>query len=186
MSARRKLWKRIGIFAGVLFGIYVVVEVVLAGRGTPPLPPGQLPIDLHGGHVLNNHITTKSWSFDYEHARLSPDGLSGTVDGVRNGVVFRKGKPYLRISAKHVQLDIASLDFTAVGAVHIERINDPEHRAFDTDLVTWTNDAKVLKMSHPSYVHSGGQTLTISNISVDFDDDTIHLGKVSGGVSIHH
>ncbi len=62
--------------------------------GNAAVPPGQLPIDLRGGHVLNNHITTKSWSFDYEHARLSPDGLSGTVNGVRNGVVFRKGKPY--------------------------------------------------------------------------------------------
>jgi len=104
---------------------------------------------------------------------------------VRNGIVFRKGKPYLRISAKRIVLDIQSLDFTAIGKVHIERINDPEHRAFDTDLVTWTNDAKILRMSHPSFVHSGDQTLRIDGISVNFDDDTIHLGKVSGGVDIH-
>ena len=136
-------WKRLALVAGLAFGVYVVVEIVLAGGGTPPLPPNQSPIDLRGGHVLNNHIATKSWSFDYDHARLSPDGLSGSVDGVRNGIVFRKGKPYLRISAKHVQLNIQSLDFTAVGKVHVERIDDPERRAFDTDLVTWTNDAKV-------------------------------------------
>jgi hypothetical protein len=138
-------WKRLALVAGLALGVYVVVEIVLAGGGTPPLPPNQAPIDLRGGHVLNNHIATKSWSFDYDHARLSPDGLSGSVDGVRNGIVFRKGKPYLRISAKHVVLNIQSLDFTAVGKVHIERINDPEHRAFDTDLVTWTNDAKILR-----------------------------------------
>lgn len=185
-TAKKLLWKRIGLGAGMLFFVYVVVEIVLAGRGTPPLPPGSSPIDLRGGHVLNNHISTKSWSFDYDHARLSPDGMSGSVDGVRNGIVFRKGKPYLRISAKHVQLNIASLDFTAVGKVHIERINDPQGRAFDTDLVTWTNDAKELHMSHPSYIHSGGQTLMISSITVDFDDNTIHLGKVSGRVDVHH
>jgi hypothetical protein len=185
MRDKKLWWKRIGIGAGLLFGLYVVVEVVLAGKGAPPIPPGQMPIDLRGGHVLNNHISTKSWSFDYDHARLSPDGLSGSVDGVRNGVLFRKGKPYLRVSAKHVQLNIESLDFTAVGKVHIERIDDPQGRAFDTDLVTWTNDAKTLKMPHPSYVHSGGQTLVVSNISVNFDDDTFHIGKVSGRVNIH-
>lgn len=181
-----KTWrKRLLIGGGVLLFVYVVVEIVLAGRGVPPIPPAQLPIELRGGHVLNNHITTKSWSFDYDHARLSPDGLSGTVDGVRNGVVFRKGKPYLRISAKHIQVNITTLDFTAVGKVHIERIDDPEKRSFDTDLVTWTNDAKVLRMAHPSYVRSGGQTLVITNITVNFDDDSIHLGKVSGGVELH-
>jgi hypothetical protein len=181
---RKRLWKRIGIAAALLLGVYVVVEVVLAGGGTPPLPPGQIPIDLRGGHVMNNHIATKSWSFDYDHARLSSDGMSGTVDGVRNGIVFRKGKPYLRVSAKHVRLNVQTLDFTAVGKVHIERIDDPERRSFDTDLVTWTNDAKMLRMEHPSYVHSGGQTLRIDGISVNFDDETIHLGKLSGRVDV--
>jgi hypothetical protein len=184
MTGKKLLWKRLAIGAGLLFVVWVIVEIVVAGGGTPPLPPGQAPVDLRGGHVLNNHISTKSWSFDYDRARLSPDGMSGSVDGVRNGVVFRKGKPYLRISARHVQLNIGSLDFTAVGKVHIERINDPQGRAFDTDLVTWTNDAKMLRMSHPSYLHSGGQTLRIDGITVNFDDDTIHLGKLSGNVDV--
>lgn len=186
MRNRALMWKRLAVAAGVALGIYVVVEIVLAGGGAPPPPPNQAPIDLRGGHVMNNHIATKSWTFDYDHARLSPDGLSGSVEGVRNGIVFRKGKPYLRISAKHVQLNIQTLDFTAVGKVHIERIDDPQHRSFDTDLVTWTNDAKILRMQHPAYVHSGNQTLRIDGISVNFDDNTIHLGKVSGGVNVAH
>jgi len=186
MSRKAALWKRIALGAGLALGVWVVVEIVLAGGGTPSAPPGEMPVDLRGGHVLNNHIATKSWAFDYDHARLSPDGMSGSVDGVRNGIVFRKGKPYLRISAKRVQLNIQSLDFTAVGKVHIERIDDPQHRSFDTDLVTWTNDAKLLRMSHPSYIHSGGQTLRIDGITVDFEENTVHLGKVSGAVEVHH
>ncbi len=179
-------WKRLAVGGGVALAIYVVVEIVLAGGGTPPIPPNQTPIDLRGGHVMNNRITTRSWTFDYDHARLSPDGLSGTVEGVRNGIVFKKGKPYLRISAKKVTLNIQSLDFTAVGKVHIERIDDPERRSFDTDLVTWTNDAKILRMTHPAYIHSGDQTLRIDGITVNFDDNTVHLGKVAGGVNISH
>ncbi len=186
MRVRAIWWKRLALAAGLALGIYVVIEIVLAGGGVPPLPPSQAPIDLRGGHVLNNHIATKSWSFDYDHARLSPDGLSGSVDGVRNGVVFRKGKPYLRISAKHVVLNIQTLDFTAVGKVHIERIDDRQRRSFDTDLVTWTNDAKIMHMPHPAYIHSGDQTLRIDGISVNFDDNTIHLGTVRGGVDVTH
>ncbi|HEY1655204.1 MAG TPA: hypothetical protein VGF86_08840 [Candidatus Tumulicola sp.] len=181
----RLLRKRLGVAAGVLFVTWVVVEVVLAGRGTAPPPPSSISMELHGGHVLNNRITTKSWTFDYDHAKLSPDGTSGSVDGVRNGIVFRKGQPYLRISAEHIQLDIQSLDFTAIGKVHVERINDPQGRAFDTDLVTWTNDAKLLRMTHPAYVHTNGQTLRLDGITVDFDANTIHLGKVGGQVDLH-
>jgi hypothetical protein len=185
MKPKKITWKRLAIVAGVLFGIYVIVEIFLAGGGNPPVPPSSIPINLHGGHVLNNRITTRSWSFDYDHAQLSPDGMTGSVDGVRDGIVFRKGKPYLKISAAHVQLDIQSLDFTAIGKVHVEYVKDPQKRSFDTDLVTWTNNAKLLHMDHPAYLHSGGQTLRIDGITVDFDANTIHLGKLNGGVDVH-
>jgi hypothetical protein len=185
-SAQKRLWKRAGIGAGALFAIWVVVEIILAGGGTVPPPPSSVSMNLRGGHVTTNRISTKSWSFDYEHAQLSPDGLTGSVDGVRNGIVYRKGKPYLRISAAHVQLDIESLDFTAIGKVEVERIDDPQHRTFDTDLVTWTNNAKLLHMDHPVYVHSGDQTLRIDGLTVDFDANTMHFGKISGGVEFHH
>lgn len=181
----KRAWKRAAIVAGALLVVWVTVEVILAGTGPAPMPPSSISMDLHGGHVLNNRIATKSWAFDYDHARLSPDGTSGSVDGVRNGIVFRKGKPYLRISAEHIQLDIASLDFTAIGKVHVETIDDPQRRAFDTDLVTWTNDAKLLRMKHPAYVHTNGQTLRIDGITVDFDANTVHLGKIGGQVDLH-
>ena len=92
--------------------------------------------------IANNRITTKSWSFDYDHAQLSPDASTGTVEGVRHGIVFKKGKPDLKISAEKITLDTQSLDFTAIGKVHVEKIDDSQHRSFDTDLVTWTNNAR--------------------------------------------
>jgi hypothetical protein len=41
-------------------------------------------------------------------------------------------------------------------------------------------------MDHPSYVRSGNQTLKIDRISVNFDDNSIHFGKLSGGVDVQH
>ncbi len=182
---RRKIkWTAIAWIAGIALVVYVTIEVILAGRGTPPIPPSSQTIDLRGGHVQGNRITSKSWSFDYTHAQLSPDGTVGTVDGVRHGIVFRKGKPYLRISAEHISVNTQTLDFTAIGKVHVERINDPQSRSFDTDLVIWTNNAKLLHMDHPSYLHSGDQTLKLENVTINFDTDQIQFGRINGSAII--
>ena len=182
---RRKVpWKWIGIGAAVAVLVWVIVEVMVAGRGTPPLPSNQTGITLHGGHVQGNRISTKSWSFDYKSAQLSPDGTTGSVDGVRNGIVLRKGKPYLRVAAEHITIDTQSLNFTAVGKVHVVMIGDAQHRSFDTDLVVWTNGAKLLRMDHPSYLHSGDQTLKLSSVTINFDTSQIHLGGITGGVQV--
>jgi hypothetical protein len=182
---RHKLpWKRIAIAAGAVLLVWIVAEVILAGRGTPPLPNNQSGITLHGGHVQGNRISTKSWSFDYKSAQLSPDGTTGSVEGVRDGIVLRKGKPYLRVAAEHITIDTQSLNFTAVGKVHVVKINDPHNRSFDTDLVVWTNATKLLRMDHPSYLHSGDQTLKLSSATINFDTDQIHLGGITGGVQV--
>jgi hypothetical protein len=183
-TVRRRWYKRIGVAAGVVFMVWVVVEILIAGGGKVPPPPSTVSMDLHGGHVIGNRIATKSWAFDYTKAHLSPDGLIGSVDGVRNGVIFRHGKPYLRISARHIQVDVQSLNFTAIGAMHIERLNDPQHLAFDTDHVVWTNDAKLLKIDHPAFIHTNGQTLRADHITVDFDANTVHIGKLGGQVDV--
>ena len=180
----KKRWKLFAKTAGALIFIWVAIEIYLAGGGSIPPPPTSIPLVMHGGHVVTNRIKTKSWVFDYDKAQLDQDGTAGSVQGVRNGIVYRKGKPYLRISAEKVQVDLQNLDFTAVGKVHVEQIGDPQRRSFDTDLVTWTNNAKTMRMDHPVYVHSGDQTLRIDGLSVDFDENEIHLGKLGGGVQI--
>jgi hypothetical protein len=181
---RRIRWKWVAWIVGGGLAIYLTVGIILVGNDTPPIPPSSQMIDLRGGQVHGNRIATKSWSFDYQHAELSPDGTTGTVDGVRNGVVFRKGKPYLKVSAEHVSVNTQSLDFTAIGKVHVERLTDPERRSFDTDLVVWTNDAKLLHMDHPSYFHTEGQTMELDGVTIDFSTDSVHIAKLVGNVNI--
>lgn len=180
MFRRKYPWKHIAWIAGTALAVWVIAGIVLAGRGMPTIPSASQSIDLTGGRVRGNKISTKSWSFDYEHAVLSPDGTVGTVDGVRNGVVFRKGKPFVRISAEHISINTSTLDFTAVGKVHAQLINDPLKRSFDTDLVIWTNNAKNLRMDHPSYLHTENQTLKLAHTYVDFDTEKIHFENMDG------
>ena len=183
-SWRRLPWKHIGWLAALALAIYLIVGIVLAGRGTPPIPAELQAITLKGAHVRGNRINTHSWSFDYKSANLSADGTTGTVDGVRNGVLFKKGKPYMKISAEHISVNTQSLDFTAIGKVTVEKVKDDQSRSFQSDLVEWSNATKMLQMPHPSYVRTDGNTLKIAGISVNFATNEIHFGRIVGGVNV--
>jgi hypothetical protein len=181
---KRINWKLAAYIAGGALALWIVIEIILAGIGTPPLPPDQSGITLNGGNVAGHRISTKSWTFDYKSAQLSADGSIGTVEGVHDGVVYKKGKPYLRISAQRISIDTTSLNFTAIGKVTVQMIGDPQRRSFDTDLVQWTNATKLLDMQHPSYLHSGDQTLKFSSVTIDFDKNDVRFGSLGGSMEV--
>jgi hypothetical protein len=180
----KKIWRNIALIVGAVFVIWIAVEVVRAGREPAPPPPGSQPVTLHGGQVRGNRISSRSWSFDYKSAQMSPDGTIATVDGVHHGVLYKKGKPYLGVAAEHVSVNTQTFDFTAIGDVHIEYLQskDGVKKSFDTDLVQWTNATKMLTLLHPSIVRTGDQALRVASITVDFNKNAIHLGKIEGAV----
>jgi hypothetical protein len=134
--------------------------------------------------VSGNHVSTRSWTFDYTKAQMSPDGILATLDGVKHGLLYKKGKPYLSISAQHVSLNTQTFDFTATGDVHVQALNpkDGVPKSFDSDLVQWVNATKMLQLPHPSIFRTGDETLKVSTITVNFNTSDIHLGNVSGAV----
>jgi hypothetical protein len=180
---KRWPWKRIAWITGALVVVWFVAGVILAGKEPAPPPPGGQPINLRGGVVNGHHLSSRSWTFDYRNAQMSPDGTIATVDGVRHGVLYKKGKPYLKISAQHVSVNTQTLDFTALGQVHVEDIHthDGLLKSFDTDLLQWTNATKMLLLQHPSLIRTGDQLLRVATITVDFNNNRIHFGKINGG-----
>lgn len=184
MKRNRFSWKVAAYIAGGVFLIYVIVGIVLAGREPAPTPPGGQPITFMGGKVTGNRISTKSWTFDYDKAQMSADGVNASVDGVHNGVLYKHGKPYLRLTAKQVSVNTQTFDFNAVGTVHLETIpsNGEQVRSFDTDLVQWTNATKMLVLAHPSLIRTGDQILKVATATVDFKNSEVHLGKIEGAV----
>lgn len=177
-------WRALGIVAAALIVAWLVIGFFLAGREPTPPAPGSQPITLKKGRVTGNRVSTRSWTFDYDHAQMSPDGTIATVDGVKHGVLYKKGKPYLSIAAQHVQLNTQTFDFTATGDVHLEQLHakDKVKRSFDTDLVQWTNATKLLTMPHQSLFRTGDQILRVATITVNFNTNDIHMGKIEGAV----
>ena len=180
---RRWKWKRISLIAAIAFGVYVILGITLAGHDIPPLPTQQT-MQLYGGTVNGNRISTKSWTFDYTHAQLSPDGTAGTIDGVHNGVVFKHGKPYVHISAEHITLNTQSLDFTATGKVVITRVDTSTPERFETDEMVWSNAVHLLHLDHTSFLRTGDHVLKIGGAVLDFNKNTVHLSGVEGSVHV--
>jgi len=181
---RTSTWRAVAIIAGAAMVIWFVTGILLAGREPAPPPPGTEPLTLRGGRVTGNRISTRSWTFDYTHAQMSPDGTLATVDGVRHGVLYKKGKPYLGIAAEHVSVNTQTFDFTATGQVHISQLNsrDGIERSFDTDFVQWLNATKMLSLSHTSLFRTGDQVLRVATITVNFNTNDVHVGKIEGSV----
>lgn len=179
----RTSWKAFFAVCGVAFLAIMAEGIVLSGRDLPP-PPGAQPIVLSKGGVTAHKMSTKSWTLNYDHAQTTPDGSAAEIDGIHDGVFYRKGKPYIKISARHVSVNTITDDFTATGDVHVTQLKASLARSFDTDLILWTNSNKMLTMSHPSVIKTGDATMTVQTITVDLDKGTVHLGKIGGAVHV--
>jgi hypothetical protein len=184
MTMRRWNWRRIAFAAGAVVLIWLIAGVLLAGREPLPQMPGMQPLTLHGGRVTGNRMSTKSWMFEYAKAEMSADGVLASVDGVRQGLLYKNGKPYLSVTAEHVSVNTQTFDFTAVGDVHVTQMQDNggARRSFDTDFIQWVNATKMLMLPHPSVVRSGGDTLKVTSVTVNFNTGEIRFGGLQGGV----
>ncbi|GAC1658458.1 MAG: hypothetical protein NVS9B12_10940 [Vulcanimicrobiaceae bacterium] len=178
-----RAWKTFWIVSVVAFGAIVTEGIVLSGQDLPP-PPGAQSVVLGAGGITAHKMSTKSWSLYYDHAQTSPDGSLAEIDGIHNGVFYRKGKPYITISAKHVSVNTLSDDFTATGDVHVRQLKGSLARSFDTDLIIWSNTTKFLTLSHPSVIKTGDATMTVQSATFNVQTGAVHLGTIGGQLKI--
>jgi hypothetical protein len=182
---KRRAVLRLSVVCAIsALALFIIIGIILAGRDMPPLAPQSQPILIPGGRVANHHVSVKSWSFDYDHAQLSPDGSYGTIDGLHNGIIYRHGKPFLKISAQHATLNTITYDFTATGRVRVQRIGTTNSQMFETDFIVWENSVKQLKLNHPSYVRTGNQLLKIEHVLFDVKNGTLRVGTIDGAVAL--
>ena len=113
-------------------GIFVGIGVYQAGLETPAVPMLP-PTQLDKGVAEGRRITGQSWSFDYDSVRMTPDGAIADIDGVHDGNIYRYGKPFLRMTAKHITVNTQTNDFNATGPIRIEQITKAHRRTFKTD-----------------------------------------------------
>ena len=166
-----------GVIALVVF---VTVEIYLAGQIDVPPPTGTAPVVLNRGMARGERVTSHSWSIDYDKLTTSADQTFITADGVRHGLIFRNGKPYLRVRATHVTVNMATHDFVASGPVHIESASHKNFHAFDTTSAVWTEASQRLDLAEPVVITSPGTSLHVQQLSLDVRTGALHIDQPHG------
>lgn len=176
-------FRAIASICGAILLVWLITGLILAGREPAPPPPANQSLTSRCGGVTGFRMSTKSWSFQCKKAVISPDGTFASIDGVRDGILYKNGKAYLGVDAQHVSVNTQTFDFTAIGDVRITQLSGGTQRSFDTDFIQWINATKMLTLPHPSIIRGGGQTLRVASITMNFNTGEIRLGKLSGGVA---
>jgi len=127
----------------------------------------------------------------YPHIRLWVTGCGAADDAYALSILLREADLAHRSRIYATDTSELAMGRARAGAIGASGMEEYEHlyrlaggtRSF-TDYVVWTNNAKTVRMDHPSFVHTGGATLKISNITIDVNTDKVHLGDVEGGIQM--
>lgn len=161
-----------------IFLSWVGYEIVNAGSDVPP-PQPQALTQLEGGRAAGKRIDGRSWSFDYASATMTADGQEADLNGVRDGIIRRDGKPYLRMRAQHVSANMGANDFTATGPVVLTEIGG-QHRKLETVGAHFSGVNRSLVLDHTTKVSEGSITVVVDHASIDFATGETRLGRMIG------
>jgi lipopolysaccharide export system protein LptC len=136
---------------------------------------------LTAGHAEGRRIDGKpSWSLDYDHLIASPDTTVATLENVRNGELYKQGKPYMRMVAKHVVVNTLSNDFVVTGPLQLIE-NDGQHkRRLTSDSANYSGVLQTLMLSHQAKIESDGAKATVASAEVNFKTGDMSLGRLIG------
>jgi predicted membrane-bound mannosyltransferase len=161
---------------------YVALRVYLAGFDVVPPAQNTVPVTVGGGIARGERISSHSWSIDYQKITTSEDQSYVTVDGVRHGVVYKDGKPYLNLRAAHVSVNMITHDFTASGPIHVQSVNPNNPRSFDTTAAVWTEATQRLELPQPIVVTTPGTSQRVAKLTHDNRTGQLHLDQIGGSL----
>ncbi len=165
------------VAAALAFGIY------RAGEHELPTPNTDTNIVFHGGSATGRRIATKSWSASYDRIVSNADQTMLVVDGVHDGIIDKKGKPYLRVRAQHLTVNTISHDIVITGPLHVETIGRRPTRSFDTDAANWDDGLQLLTLPKRVVMRTqNDKPLVFESATVDVKTGEIVARNVSGAL----
>jgi lipopolysaccharide export system protein LptC len=174
-------WARLRIVGALVAAIglgWVAWQTVHAGSDIPA-QNATSQTQLSGGSANDKRIDGKSWSLDYDTATLSPDGSLAEISNVHDGVILRDGKPYMRMTAKHVSANLSYNDFVVSGPVSFVEIGG-QRRQLDTDEAHYSGNDHILRLDHATTIRANGMTFHVAKAEVNFTTGDTKLGRITG------
>jgi lipopolysaccharide export system protein LptC len=159
---------------------WIAWQTIHAGAEIPSQRTQQ-QTQLTGGSANDKRIDGKSWSLDYDTATISPDGSLAEVEHVHDGIILRDGKPYMRMTAKHVSANLSYNNFVVTGPVSFTEIGG-QRRELYTDEAHYSGNDHILHLDHPTTIHAAGMTFHVSTAVVNFATGATKLGRIEGAL----
>lgn len=168
---------------GLALVVFLGVGVFDAGRNERPPPPSNNQIVFKNGFANGQKLRFKSWSADYDTIVSNADQTILELEHVRNGTIYKNGKPYLHVRADRMTVNTISRDFTASGPLHVESVGAAPSRSFDTDSAVWSDAAQKLTLARKIVIRTGpGDPLTVGSLTLDVKSGNVDIHDVTGPV----
>lgn len=180
-----RIVRALAIAAGFALLVFVAIGIYRAGLDLPPAPVAA-PVVIEHGIAQGRRITGPSWTFDYDTVQTSADGSLSDITGVHNGVLYRHGKPYIRMTAAHLSVNTSTYDFSATGPIHLHIVDPAHRRTLDTDAAVWTNATETLALPHAVTIDDDGAKMLVKGVTIDFTHGTSRAGPMKGTLDLGH
>ncbi len=177
-SARLARLRVVAALIAVAALAWIAYQTIRAGSDIPAQTTAQ-QTRLSVGSANGKRLDGKSWSLDYAAASISPDGAVANIDNVHDGIIMRNGKPYMRMTAKHVTANLTFNDFVVTGAVTFTEIGG-QHRRLETVGAHYSGNDHTLRLDRPTTIVQGPATLHVTTAVVNFQTGETTLGRIVG------
>lgn len=159
---------------------WVGIGIYRAG-GDVPSPPNMPQTTLTAGHAEGRRLDGRpSWSLDYDHLIASADTTIATLENVRHGELYKRGKPYMEMVAKHVVVNTLSNDFVVTGPLELIENDGAHNRRLTSDAANYSGVLETLTLTRPAKIRSDGVTVDVKTVTVDFRSGDMTLGPLVG------
>ncbi len=161
---------------------FVGYGILRAGDDEKPSPASDPEIVFAGGKIFGRRITTKSWSASFDKILSSPDQTVLDVQNVHDGVIYRHGKPYMRVHTEHMTVNTITHDFSMTGPTEMETISARPSKKFDTTAAVWNDTLKTLTLTQPVTVALGrpiSTSMTFSSATINITSGAVDARNVS-------
>jgi len=175
--------KRVAWLAACALLLVLGYGIYDAGRNERPAPPANTQIVFKNGYANGQKLRFKSWSADYDKIISNADQTILQLEHVRNGTIFKDGKPYLHVTAERMMVNTISRDFSATGPLHVESVGTVPVRSFDTRSAVWNESAQRLTLAQRIVIRTGAEPpLTVGSLTLDVKRGEVELHDVTGPI----
>lgn len=127
--------------------------------------------------VVRDTAGRKAWEFAARRIVVSPDKVYCTATDVSRAVVYRDGRPFLKLKAQQVRLNQQTRDLEATGTVDA---SGPDGLTVRTQHATWAHETQ--RLTCPGDVRATLRGMTITTKAALYD---VRAGKLHCPQAIH-